>query len=185
MSSLTSFLPEIAPLFGLTDQAMYERQRSLVRMGLLPTPTGRGRGSGAEALPQTVALLIISCLATENLSEVDERVRSLACAPFLVGKPDRCPWTGATNFAEAMTFLLSRDAPIERLPKPGGHTVVRVYRHDAAASIDFLWHRRPGKGRSEFGIPNWKDRNRILITAEMKFALLQTVRERLLFGVKK
>ncbi|MEH2482020.1 hypothetical protein V1282_005377 [Nitrobacteraceae bacterium AZCC 2146] len=147
MASLTSFLPTIAPAFRLTTAAMYERQRALVRMGLLPTPQGRGRGSGAEATPETVALLIIACLATDNLSDTDGRVQTLAAASFVDGKYDRCRWTGAENFKEALVFLLSAQAPSGL----GAHTSITVSRAEPNAGIFFQWKKRPGKGHSQFG----------------------------------
>jgi hypothetical protein len=183
MRSLTSFLPELVPIFGITEQAIYERQRALVRIKMLAAPKGRGRGSGAEAAPDTVARLIVAILATDNLSDTDERVQKLALAPFVGKKRDRCAWTGAQTFVDALTFLLSRDAPIPPWPKAGARTSVRVYRRDLSASIFFVWSRRPGEGKSEFGHPDPVD-SRIKVEAELPYEALRFVRQRLLFGEK-
>jgi hypothetical protein len=78
MASLTSFLPMLVSHLGISQAAIYERQRALVRLGLLPKPSGRGRGSGADATPQSTALIVLSVMATDNLSDMDERIASLA-----------------------------------------------------------------------------------------------------------
>jgi hypothetical protein len=77
MISLQKFLfnPEVAGTFDMSSTALYERQRSLVRVGLLPQAASRGRNSGgAMATPDTVAMIVLSVLVTDNLSEVDERM---------------------------------------------------------------------------------------------------------------
>ncbi len=116
MASLTSFLPNI-PYFGLSVPALYERQRALVRLGHLPRPVGRGRGAGVDATPKSVAILIVAIMATDNLSDLDGRVKRLANA-----KPDpakyrdgRCELTGASNFAETMEICLTRLEAAERI----------------------------------------------------------------------
>ncbi|WP_156944341.1 hypothetical protein [Bradyrhizobium sp. Ec3.3] len=175
MPSLTSLLPTIAPLFGLTEQALYERQRALVRMNLLPAPKGRGRGSGAEATPENVALLTVAVMVTDNLSDTDDRVRKLAFAPFVDGKKDRCPWTGATNFKDALSFILSADAPEA---KPSIFTDVTVSRTEPVASIGFAWPKRR-QGFSQFGIRD-RRRDRLLVVAELPNKALQEIRVALL-----
>lgn len=109
MPSLTSILPDLAPTFRLTTAALYERQRALVRLGLLPTPHGRGRGSGAEAAPDTIALLTIAILATDNLSDTDGRITQLAAASFQSVRRRACPLTAKRHFAEALAVMLSKD----------------------------------------------------------------------------
>jgi len=77
MISLQKFLfnSEVAGAFDMKSAALYERQRALVRAGLLPQASTRGRNSGgAMATPDTVALIVLSILVTDNLSEVDERM---------------------------------------------------------------------------------------------------------------
>jgi hypothetical protein len=75
MKSLKSLLPCMSRLTGLSEVALYERQRALVRLGLLPAPTKTGRNSGgAMATPGSVAVLLVSIMVTDRLSEVDERV---------------------------------------------------------------------------------------------------------------
>jgi hypothetical protein len=109
MVSLTAFLPNI-PNFGLSVPALYERQRALVRLGHLPAPKGRGRGSGVDATPRSVAMLIIAIMATDNLSDTDARVKRLANAKVDAAiYRHGCGVTGATTFVEALAALLGSE----------------------------------------------------------------------------
>lgn len=104
--SLKGFAPILANYIGLTPLAVYERQRALVRCGLLPDAKGRGPGSGVRATPEAVALLLIAVLATDNLSEIDNRVVELAGAR---ADSKTCPLTGAPNLAKALAIVLSSE----------------------------------------------------------------------------
>src|SRR5262249_34293535 len=77
MPSLKSFLYGVAPIIGATGAALYERQRALVSIGALKSLPGRGPGSGVPLSAEAFAAILISVLATDNLSEVDERVARL------------------------------------------------------------------------------------------------------------
>ena len=81
--SLKSVLPDLAPAFDMSPAALYERQRAMVREGWLSGKAGKGPGSGVQATPQSVALLIVSVLATDSLSEVEAEVRQLASLRIL------------------------------------------------------------------------------------------------------
>lgn len=182
--SLTSILPALAPILGMTPQALYERQRALIKMGLLPAPQGRGRRDGPVASPEHVALLVIAKLATDHQS--DERVRALASAQLTDTRKqgntrkkaltEGCLWTGARTFHEAVAYLLSSQAPIQPWPKSEAHTGIDVDRSDMTARIFFQWTRRPGDGLSEFGHRD-RARNRIKVNAELPFGALQTIRQ--------
>lgn len=174
MSSLTSILPAIAPVLGLTTQALYERQRALIRLALLPAPEGRGK-SGASASPDTVALLIVAAMATDNLSDTDDRVRKLAFAPFVVDrKKDRCPWTGATSFKDALAFILSPAAPAS---KPGRvvHNDVHVSRSEPGARIFFSWPKR-AEGWSEFKGSGHDRDDRLQVSAHLPDGAIRKIR---------
>jgi hypothetical protein len=80
MSSLKSFLYGVAPIIGITPNALYERQRALVKLGLLTAAPGRGPGSGVPLTAENIAAVVISVLAAENLSDVDDRVVDLCKA---------------------------------------------------------------------------------------------------------
>jgi hypothetical protein len=81
MAGLKSFLYGVAALLGTTGAALYERQRALVALGGLQATVGRGPGSGVPLTPEAVAAILISVLAAESLTEVDERVVRLINAP--------------------------------------------------------------------------------------------------------
>jgi hypothetical protein len=118
MRSLKSSLPVISELTGLSETALYERQRALVRLGLLPTPTKTGRNSGgAMATPGSVAILLVSVMVTDKLSEIDERVLEfLQLKTFNTdkdwgpgwpsAKEDNCHFTGERTFYGALSAVL-------------------------------------------------------------------------------
>jgi hypothetical protein len=104
-SSLKGYTPALARLLGMTPAALYERQRALVRAGMLDPGEGRGPGSGVRTHEGSVALLMIAALATESLSETEERTREIASASP-VGN-ELCPITLTKTFFEALASVLS------------------------------------------------------------------------------
>lgn len=80
MASLKSFLPTLSNIFGHTPDALYSRQRALVGLGVLGAIEGRGPGSGVPLTAENVAALVISLLAANTLSDVDENVVNLCRA---------------------------------------------------------------------------------------------------------
>ena len=116
MISLKAFLPVLSKEFGLSEAALYERQRALVRLGLLPQPMSRGRNSGgAMATPEAVGLMLIAVLATDNLSEIDERVLKIANSRTSrwndPTKPAVCHFTNKRVLKKAVAAAIS-DADI-------------------------------------------------------------------------
>jgi hypothetical protein len=105
MRSLKAFLPKIAGPLKMSPTALYERQRALMRLGILEGKEGWGPGSGVHLSAETLAALVASLLATDNLSEVDERVAYLLSADS-VGSGGQCV-TNAKTFGEALTRILS------------------------------------------------------------------------------
>jgi len=65
----------------MSPAALYERQRVLVRLGVLTERKGRGPGSGVKLTAESLAALLTSVLITDNLSEVDDRVDRLLKTP--------------------------------------------------------------------------------------------------------
>jgi hypothetical protein len=107
-ASLTSFLPMLVGHLGITQAAIYERQRALVRLGLLPQPLGRGRGSGATASPRSVGLIILSMLASDSLSGMDDRIEAVANAPLDTWRKRKpCRLTKQTKFIDALSAVLA------------------------------------------------------------------------------
>jgi hypothetical protein len=104
-ASLKGYLPALSQLLEVTPAALYERQRALVRAGLIAQDAGHGPGSGVRATAPSVATLIISILATENLATAGERSRQIVEAT----PPDmpRCPLTGMKTFLDALSAILT------------------------------------------------------------------------------
>jgi hypothetical protein len=113
-SSLKSFLPVLSRILGETSEALYERQRALVREGLLESAPGHGPGSGVRVTPESVATLLIGVLASPSLSGAGLAARSIANAR--PGYPKhKCPLTGATTFARVLAKVLSDEAISKRV----------------------------------------------------------------------
>jgi hypothetical protein len=126
MDSLKKFSERLAPLMGTTPAALYERQRQLVRLKLLAAPEKTGPGGGIRATPANVAVLLLACLVTDNLSEISSNVGKLARTTANEG---RCRVTQATNFLAALTRILSDSAIASSV------TSVMFDRSDGTASI--------------------------------------------------
>jgi hypothetical protein len=130
--SLKGLIPRLAHELDMTPDALYERQRALVRAGLLKGVEGKGPGSGVRATPYATALLLIAVLATDSLSEVGERTKQFASLKAEAGS---CPATGKKTFVSALAAILasprlSRDA----------HTIIvdRGGHHGPSAHIGFI-----------------------------------------------
>jgi hypothetical protein len=102
VTSLKGFIPTLAKLIGMTPAALYERQRALVRAGLLRAKSGRGPGSGVRLTADTVALLLIAVLATDSLSDTEEKARAVANL-----RSARCWLTGTNTFWAALAAILA------------------------------------------------------------------------------
>jgi hypothetical protein len=143
MASLKSLIPELAQALDMKPAAMYERQRALVRARLLEMRPGRGPGSGVLATPKSLAMLLIAILATESLSETEERARVFAnlkvsnFVDFGSGKPPRkvkqCPITGKRTFFDALTAAFAT----EDLSSVLGYIRAQRQRFKTSAEIGF------------------------------------------------
>jgi len=162
IGGLKTYLPRLAEIVGSTPAALYERQRALTRLGLLIPQAGRGPGSGIKLSADSVAVMVISLMATENLSDVDERMVRLCNARVLTGaevvkrfrvqlqKEDdqtvigtgTCAVTGARTFRQAIKALFA-DPSFSREGDRSIDLSVEQYRR---ATISFF--ERAGKGRS-------------------------------------
>lgn len=135
LDSLKSIIPDLAPLFGMTPAALYERQRALVRAKLMKVESGRGPGSGVKATPQSIALLLISVLATDSLSEVESATKVLARLKCLDGP---CGKTGKKIFATALAALLASpelSAETFKIRVFRGENYVQIYFKDKTGSV--------------------------------------------------
>lgn len=102
-ASLKSIIPRLSRSLGMTPAAIYERQRALVRCGLLQARPGRGPGSGVPADAKSLAMLLISVLAAGSLSEVETQTNTIANFKPLEGM---CKATGERTFGAALTAVL-------------------------------------------------------------------------------
>jgi hypothetical protein len=128
MAGLKGYIPALARLLGTTPAALYERQRALVRAGLIEAEEGRGPGSGVRATPKTVALLLIAELCTTVLGEVPQRTRALARAKPVMGK---CHFTRADTFLSAFSAVLFSYGMADRV------TEIVISRRDETAHIRY------------------------------------------------
>jgi hypothetical protein len=136
-SSFKAYAPLLAWRLGTTPAALYERQRALVRDGMLHHSGGRGPGSGVQVGPYPVALLLVAVLATDSLSETPEKVRIFAAAKAST-TDGVCPLTRERTFVEAVARVLDRGQPHWR--KIQGITVRRTSGHGVIASGDSRSH---------------------------------------------
>ena len=104
--SLNTILPELSGALELTPGKIYERQRQLVKAGLLISKKGMGPGSGVQATPHNVAMVLTTILAVQRGDAV-KRTKLLAAAKPLVSP---CPYTGKTSFLGVLANILSGPA---------------------------------------------------------------------------
>jgi hypothetical protein len=144
MASLKVYTGPLAWHLGMTPAALYERQRALVRAGLLDAGEGRGPGSGVRTTAGSVALLLISALVSDSLTQADIWSGVIAAAAPLGG--DRCLLTGTRSFQDALASILTSAAQSARVIE------VSVSRTAARAKIVY----RDGRSTkvSEFIGPN-------------------------------
>jgi hypothetical protein len=107
MNSLKSIIPLLSDVLVLSEHALYERQRALVRGGLLKAIEGRGPGSGVKATPENVAMLIISVLATDSLSDVIVDTKVIAKAARQEYNADALP--ELRTFKAAVAYCFTSD----------------------------------------------------------------------------
>jgi hypothetical protein len=146
MMSLKAFAPVLASALGTTPAAIYERQRALIRAKLLPAPIGRGRGNGLPATAQTVAMILIAIMVTDNLSDTDDRVRTLADAEVDVrAQKNGCRLTKAPTFKAALATILASEELAASVRS------INVSRSDLHGTIYFVRGINRAHGRSRFG----------------------------------
>jgi hypothetical protein len=189
MASLKLFLERVAPILEVTPAALYERQRALVGLGVLTAIEGRGRGSGVPFTADNFAAVLISVLATDSLSEVDERVSVLCDAhpvttqTYQLISPKLWREKGSPTFKTEVGRVLSGKPPAWRASEeregPFGHCirVSRVWRGQIVTSpsgadpLTFIHDNRfrmvPG------GKLFYPRKGRISLTAEIESETLQ------------
>jgi hypothetical protein len=130
----------------MTPDSLYERQRALMRAGLIKGKEGWGPGSGVRATPHSVAMLLIAVLAADSLSEVVESTKRYA---WLKAERGVCPITGKKTFGSALVAILASP----RLAQ-AAHTIkVRRGGSLPGANIDWIMAGEEDLGRSSYFIP--------------------------------
>lgn len=136
VQSLKAVVPLLAKHMGIAPNALYERQRALIRAGLLNKPQGRGPGSGVQADPISVATLLVAALSTDSLAETQKRTRELGRARP-VDRDQECPLTHRSSFLDALAQVFT----IDRLAK--AVTRISVDRTNSHGQIEYLEHGIP------------------------------------------
>ena len=142
MSSLKSYTDDLAKVLETTPAALYERQRALVRAWLLDRNEGMGPGSGVRTTPSSAAFLLIAAMATNNLSNVDVRVREIANTKSAKGT---CDFTGKRLFQSALAAILASEELANR--------VIEVSMSRTSAHAQIIYEKvlgKPVRGRVDF-----------------------------------
>jgi hypothetical protein len=147
--SLQGCLPALAEVLNVNRTTLYERQRALVREGLLDALPGHGRGSGVRATPESVAMLTIGMLASVNLADVGPLARSFSEAGSIASK---CPLTGAKTFLAALSRIFSDDLIAKRvngitIRVNAGHAAIGFDGGSAELDMDFALLKTSLEGR--------------------------------------
>jgi DNA-binding IscR family transcriptional regulator len=140
--SLKALIPKIASALGTTPAALYERQRALVRAGLLHPLPGHGPGSGVRATPESVALLLIALLATSSLTETEGQTARIM---NLKSANKRCPLTGKKTFSTALAAVLASEELAKRVQTVG------VERGGDQAHAEIIFNKEAETVSSSFG----------------------------------
>ena len=131
MSSLKTFLYEIANNLQVSPASLYERQRELVRHGLLPVREGRGPGSGVPLTPGTLATFLIGLLGTDSLTDLAKHTAALCLARAqLVRSSKRSKHTLQSDLSDA---LVGKTGPLDAngpgaFPRCTGLQITRHWR---------------------------------------------------------
>jgi hypothetical protein len=133
MAGLKSFLYGVAPILGTSPAALYERQRALVNLGVLKAAKGRGPGSGVPLTAENVGAVVISLLAAQSLSKIDQYVVDLCNAQpegtLPLGRP-RDHWVklGKPTFVSDVGRVLAGQNPLWRVSRARHISGIRVTR---------------------------------------------------------
>jgi DNA-binding IscR family transcriptional regulator len=137
MASLKSLIPQIAKALDMKPAAIYERQRALVRAGLIEMQPGHGPGSGVRANPESLAMLLIALAATGSLSETEELTTKLT---KLKCKAGRCQFTGKQTLAAALSAILASEPLTARL------ALITISRSATGSHAEIFLREKPGSG---------------------------------------
>ena len=142
MFSLKAYIPTLAQYLSVSPDALYEKQRTLIRSGLLVPVAGRGPGSGVKVSPVAVSLLTMSVLSTEGLADIDPSVRRLGSAR---AEKSACSLSGSIEFGQALEIILAQTSMARRI------TSINVDRPSLQALVNFQSENRKKQMYSKFG----------------------------------
>jgi hypothetical protein len=166
-TSLKAYMPPLARLLGVSAAALYERQRALVRTGLLDAGSGWGPGSGVRTTASSVALLLISVLASDSLTVAETRAGEIADAAPAGG--DQCLLTGMRSFRDALASVLTSAAQSDR--------VIEISASRTAARAKIVYRDGRSTKVSEFIVPG-SDEPGLSVVATLASGPLKTISAR-------
>lgn len=149
MSSLKGFIPRLAELLSTTPLALYGRQRALVKAGLLVAPEERrrGLGGGIQATHTSVSLLLIALLATDSVTETEERASAVANGELQGNHP---PFSHRPNFKQALAAVVTQEGLCRRVEevrvmRTAGRAIIRFKKSSRYIDAEFVFDREaPG-----------------------------------------
>lgn len=140
--ALASFIPLFADKLGVTQSSLYERQRALVRAGVMQSEGRRGPGSGVQTTAEAVAMLLISAMAGDSLSLAVDLTLVMVDAK---STEQTCGLTKYPRFVDALASLLIMEGRASKVEE------LRIDRTKRTAAIQY---REKGSQKvSEFGVP--------------------------------
>lgn len=111
------FLPRLAEILETTPAALFERQRQLVRAGLLAKHGTSGPGAGVQFSGESLAVLLIGVLATDNLADIGVKCAEMADAKIY--GTQRCQLTNKVKFKDALATVISDQEVYKRVQSVG------------------------------------------------------------------
>lgn len=136
MNSLKAYTLTLARHLGMSPNALYERQRELVRHGLLDVGRKRGPGGGVRTTQESIALLTLSAMASESLVDTARKTKAVADAQII--ETTSGTFVGYRTLLQAFsrvlvqqslaskaTLTISRTAPRATLVLRGSHSPFR------------------------------------------------------------
>jgi hypothetical protein len=158
-SSLKAFIPKLAKALEMNPTALYERQRALIRGGLLETKAGHGPGSGVRLSPESVAMLLVSILATSSLVDVEAKTREVAELQGPEG----------VSFAQALTRALGSEDLAADVETVGYFDIHRAVINYKQAHHDFLPKEEEASERFEAKVVERGEKQTRLVTTLVRF----------------
>jgi hypothetical protein len=158
--SIKTIMPQLEVTLQMPGTMIYERQRALVKAGLVETRPGRGPGSGVEASPKNLALLLLAIMASEKPMVGAFFARTFA--GFLPARitnkrggyvyTHRCKYTQRGSLLESLIYLLGEEKEdLASIPS----LMVSVSRHYAVLLDTMPFEGGPPKRRQLFVPVDW------------------------------